>query len=162
KGNDFAMVISTCDHSCFHKNGITKSGAARFRCSLCGKSWTESTQAFEGMRVGMDLAVKIIHTLCEGVSVRATARLTGVDKNTIIRLAVLVGERCSELMARKIRRVQCDDVQLDEIWQFIFCKRYTAQREKYVGGCGDSYCYTAIERNTKLLICWHLGRRTEL
>jgi IS1 family transposase len=64
-------------------------------------------------------------------------------------------------MARTIKNVPVDDVQADEIWQFIYCKQYTARQEKYVGGCGDSYCYTAVERNTKLLVAWHMGRRNE-
>ncbi|MCC7085364.1 MAG: IS1 family transposase [Pirellulales bacterium] len=155
------MVISTCDHSSYKKNGSTKSGDTRYRCTLCGKSWTAFTQAFSGMRVGMDMAVRIVSMLCEGVSVRGTSRLTGVDKNTVIGLACLVGQRCEEYMARTLVRLPADDVQCDEIWQFIYCKRYTAKKEKYVGGVGDSYCYTAIERNTKLLMAWHMGRRDE-
>ncbi|HZZ29239.1 MAG TPA: hypothetical protein VFE46_14670 [Pirellulales bacterium] len=113
------------------------------------------------MRIGMDLAVKIISLICEGTSASAAARLTNTDVHTVIDLMVMVGQRCSEYMARAIKGVHVDDVQIDEIWQFIYCKNYTAKEEKIVGGAGDSYCYTAIERNTKLLICWHLGRRNE-
>jgi IS1 family transposase len=54
-----------------------------------------------------------------------------------------------------------DQVQVDEIWSYVFCKNATAKRMNYVGGCGDVYCFTAIERTTKLLICWHMGRRNE-
>jgi IS1 family transposase len=114
------------------------------------------------MRIGMDMAIKVISMLCECVSVRATSRLTGIDKNTILDLAKLVGNHCEAFMQRTIKEVPVIDVQLDEIWQFIYCKRHTALREKYVGGCGDSYCYTAIERGSKLLITWHMGRRNEV
>jgi IS1 family transposase len=73
---------------------------------------------------------------------------------------VMVGERCEAYMNENIKGVHVDDVQCDEIWQYIFCKAATAEREKYVGGCGDSWCWTAIERHTKLLVTWHHGRRT--
>ena len=64
-------------------------------------------------------------------------------------------------MAEHIRKVFVGDTQVDEIWQYVFCKNATAKREKYIGGCGDSYCFTAIDRDSKLLITWHMGRRTE-
>lgn len=50
---------------------------------------------------------------------------------------------------------------MDELWSFVLCKNATAKREKYVGGCGDNYCFTAIDRQTKLLVTWHMGKRTE-
>lgn len=43
----------------------------------------------------------------------------------------------------------------------MLCKNATAKRLKYVGGCGDCYCYTAIERSTKLVLTWHMGKRNE-
>jgi transposase-like protein/IS1 family transposase len=156
------MVISTCKHEQFQKNGKTKSGAIRYRCILCGKSWTAFTKAFEGMRVGMELTIQIVSMLCEGVSVRSTSRLTGADKQTVIDVANFVGSRCEAYMQQRLKDLPVFDVQLDEIWQFIYCKRHTAVRQKYVGGCGDSYCYTAIERGSKLLITWHLGRRNDV
>jgi transposase-like protein len=87
------MVISVCDHSGYEKNGKTKAGAARFRCKLCGKSWTAFTEAFEGMRVGMDLAVQIITLLIEGNSVSGTARATGTDPHTVTK-RVALGKVC--------------------------------------------------------------------
>jgi hypothetical protein len=53
-------------------------------------------------------------------------------------------------MAEHICGVHVDELQIDEIWQYVFCKEATAQRKNYVGGCGDSYTFTAIERHTKI------------
>jgi IS1 family transposase len=64
-------------------------------------------------------------------------------------------------MQENIKHVHVDDVQVDEIWQFVYCKKATARANKIVGGCGDCYTFTAIERNTKLLVAWHMGRRDE-
>src|SRR4051812_15532145 len=104
------MVISACDHSSYTKNGVTKSGATRFRCKLCGKSWTAFTQAFDGMRVGMDVAVKVLTLLCEGMSVRGASRVTGVEKRTIIELCNAVGEKCEAWMAETIKGVRVIDI----------------------------------------------------
>ncbi len=65
-------------------------------------------------------------------------------------------------MAETIKGVRVIDVQADEIWQFVYCKQATAFRKKIAGGVGDSYCFTAIERGSKLLVAWHLGRRSDM
>jgi IS1 family transposase len=113
------------------------------------------------MRIGIDKAAQVIELLCEGMSVLATSRITGVAKRTILDLLLYVGPKCDEYMQANIKNVFVDSIQVDEIWQFVFCKRATAKRENYVGGCGDLFCFTAIERTSKLLVAWHMGRRTE-
>ena len=127
---------------------------------LCGKSWTEETNQLDGMRIGLDKAARIVEMLCEGTSVSATARMMKTSKRVVLDVLVMFGERCQAYMEENIKGVFVGDLQCDEIWQFVLCKRATAKREKMVGGCGDSFCYTAIDRQTKLLVCWHHGRRT--
>lgn len=155
------MIVATCEHKNRRTNGITAAGATRYRCKDCGKSWTESTANLGGMRIGLDRAEKIIELLCEGMSVLGAARITDTDPHTIIDLMVYVGERCDSFMQEQIKGVHVEDIQCDELWQFVLCKKATAKIKKYVGGCGDSYCFTAIERGTKLIVAWHMGRRNE-
>ena len=116
---------------------------------------------FGGMRIGMDRAEKIIGMLCEGMSVLATSRLTDTDPHTIIDLLMFVGERCEVFMQEQIKGIHVDEIQMDEQWQFVLCKKATARAKKYVGGCGDCWCYSAIERSTKLVVAWHMGKRDE-
>jgi IS1 family transposase/transposase-like protein len=156
----FAVIAIVCQHENRRQFAKTKAGTPRFRCKTCGKTWTEATSQFDGMRIGMDRACQIVELLCEGMSVRAVSRITDTHKQTILDLLVLVGEKCAAMEAEQIKDIQVDDVQVDEIWQYVYCKRATAERMKIVGGCGDSWCFTAIERTTKLMICWHMGRRT--
>ncbi len=85
----------------------------------------------------------------------------GTDTETILDLMNMVGERCDVYMQENIKDVYVDDIQCDEIWGFVLCKQATAKKKKYVGGCGDCYCYTAIERDTKLIVAWHVGKRNE-
>jgi IS1 family transposase/transposase-like protein len=156
-----AVIVATCQHENRKKNGITKAGTIRYRCKDCGKSWTESTATLGGMRISIDRAAKIIGMLCDGASVSATSRATDTDAHTILDLLLYVGPKCQDYMQQNIKGVFVDEIPCDEIWQFVFCKKATAARMKYVGGCGDSFCFTAIERTTKLLVAWHFGRRTE-
>jgi transposase-like protein/IS1 family transposase len=155
------VIVASCQHENRRTNGKTKSGAIRYRCKDCGKSWTESTSSLGGLRIGLDRAAQVIELLCEGTSIRATSRITGVSKGTILELLLYVGQQCEAYMAENIKGVFVDEVQVDEIWQYVFCKNATAKRMNYVGGCGDVYCFTGIERTTKLLVCWHMGRRDE-
>ena len=155
------MIARVCQHENRRTNGKTRTGKTRYRCKDCGKSWAESTELLGGMRIGVEKATQIVELLCEGMSVRATSRITKADQHTILDLLVYLGQRAEVFMADQIHDVFVDDVQVDEIWQYVFCKKATAKRKKYVGGCGDSYCFTAIDRHTKLLLTWHMGRRTE-
>lgn len=155
------MVIIVCQHQNRKKSGKTASGTQRYKCTDCGKRFTESTELFGGMRIGLDKAAKIIELLCEGMSISATARFTDTDAHTILDLLAYVGDACDHYMEKHIKNVFVGDVQVDELWQFIFCKKSTAKRKRYVGGCGDCYTFTAIDRDTKLLISWHMGRRTQ-
>ncbi len=154
------MIVQVCTHNNCKKNGTTKAGTVRWRCNDCGASWTEGTETLGGMTIGMDRAEQIIGMLVEGMSVSATARLTDTDPHTILDLLVLVGERCQRFLEDELRDIHVDDVQVDEVWQFIYCKKKTAKHKKIVGGAGDSYCFTAEERNTKIILAWHFGQRT--
>jgi transposase-like protein/IS1 family transposase len=155
------VITVVCQHENRRTNGKTPSGATRFRCKDCGKGWTEETAILGGMRIGLDKASQIVTMLCEGVSVRATARMTGTDQKTILELLTMIGERCEEYMQENIRGVFVGECQVDELWSFVLCKAATAKKLRYVGGCGDNYCFTAIDRQTKLLITWQMGKRTE-
>lgn len=100
----------------------------------------------------------ILKMLCEGMSVRSVERLTGVHRDTILKLLVIAGERCERLLEERIRQIAVRDVQCDEIWGYVGCKEANNINDDPLRG--DAYCFVAQERNTKLVISWHLGRRT--
>ncbi|HKC65767.1 MAG TPA: IS1 family transposase [Pyrinomonadaceae bacterium] len=105
-------------------------------------------------------AMACLHLLVEGVSIRAIERHHGVGKRTILSLLLLAGRKCERLQERRIRQVKVTDVQADEIWGFVRCKQKTKNAKGYGDGCGDAYCFVAMERYTKLVLAWHLGQRT--
>jgi IS1 family transposase len=108
----------------------------------------------------MDKAVSVLKLLLEGMSVRSVERVTGVHRDTILRLLFLAGDRCETLMVEKIVNLTVKDVQVDEIWGYIFKKEgHKWDHEKDVAEIGDAYCFVGIERTTKLILAYHLGKR---
>ncbi len=101
-----------------------------------------------------------IRMLLEGNSVRSTERLTGIHRDTIIGLMVEAGEKCERFLEKIIRKVTVDDVQADEIWGFVGCKEKTAILKGYGEEMGDAWTFVAVERFTKLVLAWHVGKRT--
>ena len=101
--------------------------------------------------------------LIEGTSVRSTERITGLHRDTILRLLVVAGERCEKLLGQKIRNVPVKDVQCDEIWGYIFKKEghKTPEEVETDNTIGDAYTFVAIERHTKLVLNFALGRRDQ-
>jgi IS1 family transposase len=100
-----------------------------------------------------------LQLLLEGTSVRATSRLTGLDKNTILRLMVQAGRQCFQFLADTMQNLTVAEIQCDEVWSFVAKKERTAFLQSSLEGVGDAYAFTAIDRQTKLLFCFHVGRR---
>ena len=157
----FPVQCPTCQADA-RRFGRDRKGAQRFQCMTCKKTFAEPIAAPLGaMRLPMEDAVRCLNMILEGVSIRATARLSGVNRSTVLDLVVMVGERCELMLAGRIKGLPVVDVQCDEIWGFVGMKERTRLRKHPDQvDAGDAYCYTAIERESKLMLAWHLGTRT--
>lgn len=154
------MNCENCHAPC-RKYGTHRNGLQRYRCRYCRRTYTEAhRRPLAAMRLPVDKALMCLHLLVEGVSVRSVERLTGVGKRTILSLLVQTGGRCERLLEKRIRGVEVSDVQADEIWGFVGCKQKTKHRLGKDDEMGDAYCFVAMERDTKLVLAWHLGQRT--
>jgi transposase-like protein/IS1 family transposase len=155
------MNCPTCQSEA-RRFGKDRKGNQRFQCLACKKTFSDiPVNPLGEMRLPLDKAVKCLQLLLEGVSVRATMRITGTNRETILNLMNYVGERCSFLMEGRIKNVPVADVQCDEIWGFVGMKEKTRlQKHPEMKDAGDAYCYLAIERETKLVLAWHLGIRS--
>lgn len=90
----------TCEATC-RKHGRTRTGEQRFRCGKCGATYqAEREQLFAGFRVPEETALTALTLLCEGSSVRATCRITGLHKKTVLGLLVYAGERVDRFHGR--------------------------------------------------------------
>lgn len=101
----------------------------------------------------------VINCLVEGNSIRATVRLTGVAKNTVVKLLAQVGRACSVFQDRAFRGLSCKRIQCDEVWSFVGAKEKNTTEETKAKGWGDCWTWTAIDADTKLIPCWYVGTR---
>jgi transposase-like protein/IS1 family transposase len=155
------MNCPTCNTPA-RKFGKDRNGLQRFRCPSCKKTFLELHQRPLGeMRLPLEKAVSVIQHLVEGCSIRATERITGVEKRTILSLLALAGERCEKLMKDRIQGLKVKECACDEIWGYIGMKSRTkATKGLSDKQIGDAWCFIAMERYTKLILAWHLGQRT--
>ena len=100
--------------------------------------------------------VAIVKALTEGASVRATARMVGVSKMTVLRLLAEIGDLCAIYQDHKLRNLSCKRIQADEIWSYVGAKQRHATREWE----GDIWTFTAICADTKLVLTWLVGSRS--
>jgi len=103
---------------------------------------------------------RIIHLLCEGQSIRAVTRLTGASKNTVIKLLIDAGKACMSYHDANVRNVKARRIQVDEIWSFTYAKeKNVASAKAATDGAGDTWTWTAIEADTKLIVSYFVGVR---
>jgi IS1 family transposase len=106
-----------------------------------------------------DKQTAIVSALAEGSSIRSIERITGVHRDTIMRLGVKVGQGCTKLMDSKMQDLDCNVLQFDELWGFI------GKKERHVSvddnpELGDVWTYCAIDSETKLVPSFKVGKRT--
>ena len=104
---------------------------------------------------------RVIAALCEGCSIRATVRLTGVAKNTVAKLLVELGAKCAQYLDEHVTNVPAQRVQVDEIWSFCYAKQKNVKPEHFEDGgyAGDIWTFTSIDAQSKLIINWMVGQR---
>jgi transposase-like protein/IS1 family transposase len=156
------MVCHLCQAENAKKFGRTRDGRQRFRCRTCRRTFSERrTRTLPAaMRISPEKAELILMLLCEGAGVRSIGRTTGAHQGTILKLLAEVGAGCERLLSESIKDVQVRDVQADEVWGYVRCKEGTKTRKNIQDPeAGDAYCFIGLERHTKLVLAWHLGRR---
>jgi len=107
-----------------------------------------------------DDRARILHLLCEGNSIQAITRLTGMSKTTVTKLVVDAGAAAAWYQARTFQNLSCKRLQIDEIWGFVGAKAKNADPVlKAAGLAGDAWLWMATDAETKLVPCWHIGNR---
>jgi IS1 family transposase len=104
---------------------------------------------------------RIVGCLVEGMSIRATVRVTGAAKNTVTKLLVDLGRACEEYQDKALRNLPCKRLQCDEIWAFCYAKQKNVPDELHgVFGYGDVWTWTAICADTKIVPSWLVANRS--
>jgi IS1 family transposase len=138
----------------------------RYRCGSCGKTFSESKpqESIFGTKQAVDntKALLALQLLVEGNSIRSTERIVGIHRDTIMDLLVKAGSHCEELL-NCMRDVPVTDVQVDEIWGFVGKKeKRRVYGDKDFHSIGDAWTFIGIERNTKLVLAFELGKRNTM
>src|ERR1700722_1594580 len=112
-------------------------------------------------RLTSESRASAINCLIEGCSIRATVRMTGISKKTVLRLLVEVGEVCAEYQDLAFRNLRSKRLQLDEMWSWIYCKdkNRTEEIARKCPDAGDIWLWVCIDADSKLVASWRLGQR---
>ena len=103
---------------------------------------------------------EVINMLVEGASLRSISRVSGASINTISKLLVETGKACMDFHDQCVRGVRARRVQVDEIWQFCYAKQKNVARAKAAPGyAGDTWAWTALDADSKLIVSWLVGGR---
>lgn len=105
-----------------------------------------------------DQQILVISCLTEGQSIRATERLTGIHRDTIMRLGERIGRGCAELHDRMMVGVRVGRIELDEIWGYVGKKQKRVERHE-IGHKGDQYTFIGLGSASRAIISYRTGKR---
>src|ERR1700683_269889 len=105
-------------------------------------------------RLDTKTQAKVINCLIEGCSIRATVRMTGAAKNTVVKLLADIGCACAAYHNRTVRRLKVRRLQCDEIWSFVDAKAKNVSAAKKQEGWGDVWTWIGIDADTKLVVSY--------
>lgn len=109
-------------------------------------------------KLSLKQRAQILLLLVEGNSLRATARIADVSRNTVDKLLCDVGAACLTYQDEHLRNLPCKRVQCDEIWSFVYSKQKNVP-EGMEDVVGDVWTWTALCADSKVVPCWHVGSR---
>nr|HEV8010955.1 IS1 family transposase [Bradyrhizobium sp.] len=113
-------------------------------------------------KLPIETRVQILSMLCEGSSMGSVSRITGVSFNTVVKLLIDAGHACAAFHDVTVRGITAKSIQADEIWSFSYAKKKNVKFAKAaLEGAGDVWTWTAIDADSKLIVSWHVGDRSQ-
>jgi transposase-like protein/IS1 family transposase len=151
---------NNCGNNTYLHGHFGRNKTPRFKCRDCKRTFSERTRKpVKAINLPDEKLFRILDCLSEGCSVRSTARLCDVTISTVLRVLTIAGDKCERLLQDRITGLQVNEVQADELWGFCYCKERN-KRNPNNERQGDAWTFLAVERRSKLILTWHLGRRT--
>jgi IS1 family transposase len=108
----------------------------------------------------MEKQIQIVSALVEGNSIRATARMVGVEHKTVMRVLLRVGDRCGQILNERMRQLPCKIVQVDELWTYVGKHERFLQPGDNALEMGDQYVFVAMDSESKIIPCFRVGKRS--
>lgn len=155
------MTCLKCQHQTCKKFGyFGKRRIQRWRCQSCSSTFCEPHTKLtrDTFLSRPDAAAQALKCLLEGCSIRSTERLTGLNRNTIMRLLLVAGERSARLMDARMQNLSPRYLQIDEIWTYVGKKRRNVRKGESPE-LGDQWIYVAIDAESKLIPSFLVGKR---
>lgn len=104
--------------------------------------------------------IEVIAALCDGLGVRATSRITGVNRGTVAALALKMGRGCAELHDRMMVGIRTNRLELDELWAFVGKKQARVNKNELAAAAvGDQYTYVAMSASHRAIVSYFTGKR---
>ena len=149
------------DESRLRRHG-SDGGEPRFQCAECGTVIeARAGTAYVGIRTDLQAYELGAKLMAEGMSMRATARILEVDKDSVCRWVVQLGGHCANVMAYYFRQLHVTECQLDELWTFVRKKEgQLSPLEQMMGVYGDAWIWVAFAPVSKMVPAWLAGKRT--
>ncbi|MBC8352401.1 MAG: IS1 family transposase [Planctomycetes bacterium] len=157
------MIAPTCKHERKTGKGKDRNGFQRYKCKDCGVSWTDRpAKPLGDMRVDLAKAKLALRMLVEGMSIRATERTAGINRNTICKLVVLFGTACRKFLDDRMHGLKLTHLQFDEQWTWVAKKnsRLTVDEKRERHDIGDQFIWTCVDEQTKLMPSFLIGKRS--
>jgi IS1 family transposase len=105
--------------------------------------------------------VAVVNALVEGCSIRATERMTGVNRETVGTLLLRMGDGCASLLDETMRDLPCQRLELDELWAFIGKKQRHVTTDDDSSRVGDMWTWVALDAETKLVPSFLVAKRDQ-
>jgi IS1 family transposase len=104
--------------------------------------------------------IEVIAALCDGLGIRATSRITGVNRGTVAALALKVGRGAAKLHDRMMVGLRPSRLELDELWGFVAKKQArVGKNELAAAAVGDQYTYIALAASSRAIVSYFTGKR---
>lgn len=111
-------------------------------------------------KLSVKARAQMLSMLCEGASMRSVSRLADVSINTVAKLLINAGKFCAAFHDDNVRGVSAKRIQCDEIWSFTYAKQKNVKTATDAPEwAGDTWTWTGIEADTKLIVSWLVGGR---
>ena len=136
----------------------------QLQCVSCeGYFYETDGTIFHGKRSSPELIVHVIACLAEGLGIRGTARVFEIDANTVLNWLVEAAEQLNAFSGYFLHELQINQVQLDELYAVLSAVRDGEMSEAEAIeqlSRSSHWVWTAIDPETKLLLCVRVGERT--
>jgi transposase-like protein/IS1 family transposase len=155
------MTCPHCKLECIKFGFFGRQPVQRYRCRQCRKTFADfPTRPLGSLKTPLHKAIRITDLSVEGVGVRAIARLTHTNQNTVQRVLEVVGSKCAYLMDQRVRNAAFAFVQVDELFCFVGCKEKNNHNEDPERG--RQSVFLGVDADSKFIINWMVGKRNSV